>query len=182
MREIISPSGALFAEFATAEQLLQAVDRLHLKGYRAIETFSPFSIPGLSERVGGGRSWLPVLVFGGGVSGALGAYLVQWFVNVHSYPLNIGGRPAHAVPAFLLPTFEGAVLVAACTAFVGVLLTLRMPRPWHPVFEIDGFERASTDRYWVAIDLADPRSDPELSVRELTALHPIRVVRLEGIS
>ena len=84
------------------------------------------------------------------------------------------------MPAFLIPTFESAVLCAAVAAFVGALVTLRLPRLWRPEFEIDGFERASIDRYWVAIALRDPRADPALTVRELEALGPLRVVRVEG--
>ena len=183
MREIVSPAGALFAEFASAEQMLRALTELREKGYQALESFSPFSVPGARELIAAPRSRLPVLVFLAGLLGAVAGYAVQWYVNVQSYPLNIGGRPTHAIPAFIVPTFEGAVLSAALAAFVGFLVALRLPRPWHPVFEIDRFEQATVDRYWIAIDLGhrrwDRRSHEELTARDLAALQPLRVIRLE---
>lgn len=183
MREIVSPAGALLAEFASAEEMLRALTELREKGYHALESFSPFPVPGAREQIPAPRSRLPVLVFVGGLLGAIGGYAVQWYVNVQSYPLNIGGRPTHAIPAFILPSFEGAVLSAALAAFVGFLVSLRLPRPWHPVFEIDRFEQATVDRYWVAVDLGyrrwDRRAHEELAARDLTALQPLRVVRLE---
>ena len=184
MREIVSPVGAVFAEFASPDEMLHALTDLREKGYTALESFSPFPVPGAREQIAGPRSRLPVLVFVGGFLGAIGGYAVQWYVNVQSYPLNIGGRPTHAAPAFILPSFEGAVLCAALVAFVGLLVALRLPRPWHPVFEIDRFEQATADRYWVAVDLRDRRWDrrghEELTARDLTALRPLRVVRLES--
>ena len=177
MRDVIGPPGACFAEFASAPELRDAVTALREKGYRDVETYAPFHVPDTGPA---SRSRLPLVTFAAGVFGAATGYAVQWYTNVRSYPLNIGGRPIHAVPAFLIPTFESAVLCAAVAAFVGALVTLRLPRLWRPEFEIDGFERASIDRYWVAIALRDPRADPALTVRELEALGPLRVVRVEG--
>jgi hypothetical protein len=183
MREIVSPIGSVFAEFATPDEMLRALTQLREQGYRALESFSPFPVPGARELIAAPRSRLPLLVFAAGLLGAVGGYAVQWYVNVRSYPLNIGGRPTHAVPAFILPSFEGAVLCAALAAFVGFLVALRLPRPWHPVFEIDRFEHASVDRYWVAVDLRDRRWDrsahEKLTERDLAALRPLRVIRLE---
>jgi hypothetical protein len=122
---------------------------------------------------------LPVIVFVAGLLGGIASYAIQWYANAYAYPLNIGGRPAHAVPAFLIPTFEGTVLCAALAAFIGFFVIARLPRPWHPVFEIDGFERATIDRYWLAVDAADRRSAPDLTIRELGELSPLRIVRLE---
>jgi hypothetical protein len=170
---------AYFAEFASAAAMREALTTLREKGYTGLETFSPFDVPGV-ESPDVPRSRLPLVAFGAGLLGAAVSYAVQWYANVRSYPLDIGGRPTHAVPAFLVSTFEGAVLLAAVAVFVGVLVTLRLPKLWRPVFEIDGFERTSVDRYWVAISLRDPRAEPGLTARELEALRPLRIVRLEA--
>ena len=119
------------------------------------------------------------MVFLVGLLGAVVSYAVQWYADAWSYPLNIGGRPAHAVTAFIVPTFEGTILSAALATFVGLLVILRLPRPWKPVFEVEGFERATIDRFWVAVDARDRRSGAELTPRELESLGPLRVVRLE---
>lgn len=165
------------AEFSSAHELTAAVHVFSRKGYTLLETYSP--VP-LADGIPRSRSRLPVVVFIAGVLGGLASYAIQWYANVYTYPLDIGGRPAHAIPAFIIPTFEGAVLCASLAAFVGFFVIARLPQPWHPVFEIEGFERATVDRYWLAIDASDQRGAPDLTIGELRALSPLRVVRLEA--
>jgi len=176
MREPTWSAGTYMAEFRSADELKDAVRALSTKGYTRLETYSPVPIEAGIRR---GYSKLPLAVFIAGLLGGIVSYAIQWYANAYAYPLDIGGRPAHAVPAFIIPTFEGIVLSAALAAFVGFFLVTRLPQPWHPVFEIDGFERATVDRYWLAVDAADPHFAPDRTVRELEALAPLRVVQLE---
>jgi hypothetical protein len=169
-------AGACMAEFGSARELTEAVRAFSARGYTRLETYSP--VP-LAAGIPRKRSRLPVVVFIAGAIGGVLSYLIQWYANAYAYPLDIGGRPAHAIPAFLIPTFEGTVLAASLAAFIGFFVIARLPQPWHPVFEIDGFERATVDRYWLAVDAADPRFAPDRTVRELEALAPLRVVQLE---
>jgi hypothetical protein len=176
MRDAAWPNGAYAAEFSSAQELAAALRALGHKGYTLVETYSPVPLThGLRER----WSSLPVIVFLGGLLGGIASYAIQWYADAYAYPLDIGGRPAHAIPAFLIPTFEGTVLCAALTAFFGFFAIARLPRLWHPIFDIDGFERATVDRYWLAIDAADRRSGPDITVHELRELEPLRIVRLE---
>lgn len=175
MRESSWNAGAYMAEFGSAEELTVAIRRFTEKGYTQLETYSPVPI---EHGLRGPRSRLPLVVFAAGAFGGMVSYAIQWYANVYAYPQDIGGRPMHAVPAFLIPTFEGTVLCAALAAFVGFFVVARLPQLWHPVFEIDGFERATTDRYWLAVDAADRRSAPDLTIRELRELGPLRVLSL----
>jgi hypothetical protein len=176
MHDAAWSAGAYAAEFSSVEDLTAAVQSMSRKGYTRLETYSPVPmIHGIHEP----RSRLPVVVFLAGLLGGVASYSIHRYANAYAYPLNIGGRPAHAVPAFLIPTFEGTVLCAALAVFIGFFVIARLPRPWHPVFEIDGFERATIDRYWLAVDAADRRSAPELTIHELGELSPLRIVRLE---
>lgn len=169
-------SGAYLAEFADAEQLRLAVRVLRHKGYTYLETYAP--MPNTSA-LSHGRSWLPFIVFLGGLSGGVISYAIQWYTNARSYPLDLGGRPANAIPAFIVSTFEGAVLFAALTAFVVFFMIVGLPRLWHPVFEVDGFERATVDRYWLAVDGLDPWTHADATMRDLNELSPIRVVTVD---
>ena len=169
-------AGAYLAEFGSARELTEAVRSFSERGYTRLETYSPVPVhTGIPRR----RSRLPVAVFIAGAIGGVLSYLIQWYANAYTYPLDIGGRPAHAIPAFLIPTFEGTVLAASLAAFIGFFVIARLPQPWHPVFEIDGFERATIDRYWLAVDAADPKCAPDRTIRELSALSPLRLVQLE---
>jgi hypothetical protein len=174
---------ALLAEFEEPEELARAVQALRLLGYRELETYSPFPVPGVEERLELPRPRLARYVFAGGVLGALLGYGIQWYADVWDYPQNVGGRPIHAVAAFIPVTFEAAILCAALVAFFGLLLALGLPRPWHPLFEIDGFDRATVDRFWIGIDARDPRFDRARSRAALLQLGPLRVVELpsEGV-
>jgi hypothetical protein len=179
MRDGTWERGAYLAEFASGDELSRAVLALETKGYTILETYSPVPI---SRGLKYGTSRLPIVVFIAGVLGGIASYLIQWYADAYAYPIDIGGRPAHAVPAFIVPTFEGTVLCAALAAFFGFFFIARLPQPYHPVFDIDGFERTTVDRYWIAVDATDHRSSPDLTPRELYALEPLRVVKLEGVA
>jgi hypothetical protein len=88
---------------------------------------------------------------------------------VVDYPLNVGGRPYHSAPAFIPITFEMAVLFAATAALVSAIVLGGLPRLWHPVFEVDGFERATIDRFWLAVCAGDAAIDPALAPAEARA-------------
>jgi hypothetical protein len=174
----VSVQGGLVAELESADALVSAVDALHALGYRAVETYAPLDLPAVERRLRLGRSRLGRYVFGGGVIGALLGYGIQWYADVRAFPVSVGGRPLHAVPAFIPATFEATVLGAALTALVGVLVALRLPALWHPVFEVDGFERASADRCWVQVAADDPLFDREHTRADLASVGAIRVESL----
>jgi hypothetical protein len=175
MRDQSWSAGAYMAEFSTIEELARALNMFQEKGYSLLETYSPVPLkPGVRLP----RSRLPTVVFIAGALGGILSYAIQWYADAYAYPLDIGGRPAHAVPAFIVPTFEGTILSAALAAFIGFFVITKLPQPWHPVFELEGFERATIDRYWLAIDAADRRAAPELTPRELYELGSLRVVQL----
>ena len=166
----------VLAEFASPEGVLEALAELRRNGYRQLESYTPYPVEGADDRLDLGRSRLPRFIFGGGVLGAVLGYGIQWYANVWDYPQNIGGRPVHAVAAFIPATFEATVLGAALVAFFGLFAALRLPELWHPVFEIEGFERASVDRFWVGVDARDRRFDRRRVTDLLEGLDPLRVV------
>src|SRR6516225_380634 len=118
-----SPSiHGLAAEFATPEQLLEAARTARDQGYKRMDAYSPFPIEGLPEALGRKRTLVPLVVLIGGIIGGTGGYFMEWYANVISYPINIGGRPLHSWPSFIPITFELTVLCAALSAFFGSLL------------------------------------------------------------
>jgi hypothetical protein len=173
------PQG-LAAELDSADALVAAAGRLRERGYRMIEAVSPLPLEAVENHLHLPPSRLGKLAFAGGVLGGLLGYGIQWYGDVRAFPLLVGGRPLHAVPAFIPATFEATILGAALAAFVGVLVSLRLPELWHPMFEIGGIERASADRYWIAVDRRDPLFEPERTRVDLAALGPVRVVAVPG--
>src|SRR5436190_6493814 len=151
----------LMAEFDNPTDLVRAAEQARLAGYREMDAYSPIPIEELNEALGLRRTRLPRLVFLGGLLGGLGGYSLEYWTQAIAYPLNIGGRPLHSWPQFIPVTFETTVLGAALTAFVGMWALNKLPMPYHPVFNVKAFERASTDRFFLTIEANDPRFDRE---------------------
>jgi Protein of unknown function (DUF3341) len=170
----MNPLFGMAAEFDSPEELFRAAEKTRAAGYRRMDAFAPFPIEGLPE-VLGRRSYLPLLILLGGIFGGVGAYYMQWYANLVSYPINIGGRPLHSWPAFIPITFELTVLSAALTAFMGALLLSGLPRPYHPMFNLPQFERASQDRFFLCIEAGDAAFDPVKTRLFLESLKPLRV-------
>ncbi len=165
----------LMAEFDSPSALVAAAEKTRLAGYRNIDAYSPIPIEELSEALGLRRTRLPILVFLGGLFGGLGGYSLEYWTQNIAYPMNIGGRPYHSWPQFIPVTFETTVLGAALTAFVGMWALNKLPQPYHPVFNVPEFARASTDRFFLCIEATDARFDLAGTRRFLEELHPLGV-------
>jgi hypothetical protein len=165
----------LIAEFTEPAQLLEAARRARAQGYRCLDAYTPFPVEDLSEALGYRRTGVPFLVLMGGTVGALGGYFMEWYSMAVDYPINIGGRPFNSWPAYIPITFELMVLVASVTAIVGMLALNRLPRPHHPVFGVPGFERASTDRFFLCVEASDPKFDAAATRQFLHSLQPLSV-------
>jgi hypothetical protein len=165
----------LMAEFETPDALVHAAAEARLAGYRKMDAYSPIPIEALDEALDMPRTRLPRLVLLGGILGGLGGYGLQYWSQTMAYPMNIGGRPFHSWPQFIPVTFETTVLGAALTAFVAMWALNGLPQPYHPVFNVPAFERASRDRFFLVIESADPRFDPDQTRRFLEGLHPVGV-------
>jgi hypothetical protein len=178
----VAMENALLAEYATPEALLAALRRLRELGYRRLDAFTPYPVRGAEDLLDLPRSPVPRWVLGFGLLGAGGAYFLQWWMNAYNYPIDVGGRPPHSAPAFVPITFEMGVLFAGLTAFIAVFVLGRLAAPHHPVFAVEGFERASIDRFWVGVDASDPRFDRVRTRDDLDATAPIRVAWAGGES
>ena len=138
------------AEFDNPTALVDAADEA--RGSRAtgkMDAYSPIPIEELNEALGLRRTRLPLLVLLGGILGGLGGFSLEYWASVIAYPMNVGGRPLNSWPQFIPVTFETTVLGAALTAFVGMWALNKLPQPYHPVFNVAAFARASTDRFFL---------------------------------
>jgi hypothetical protein len=169
----------MMAEFSSAEALIEAARRVREAGYRKVDAYTPYPIEAVSEALELPRSVMPKLVLTGGLLGGLGGYALQYWSQVLVYPMNIGGRPIHAWPAFIVPTFECTILGAALAAVVGMIAINGLPQPYHPVFNVPRFALASRDRYFLVIEAEDPKFHPDGTRRFLTGLNASEVSDVE---
>lgn len=164
-----APILGLLGEFGTADALLEAVRCAREAGYRQIDAFSPFPVEGMAEalsirdhRIG----WLSVI---GGATGIALTLALQVFVNL-DYPVEVGGRPIIALPAFFVVDFEIMILCAVLFPIVGMLWMNHLPRLHHPLFGTPRFSLASDDRFFLYIEADDPKFDRESTRGFLGAL------------
>jgi hypothetical protein len=163
----------LLAEFPSAESLSAAAKEARANGYTRLEAYSPFPIEGLEEVLGTRRSWIAPATLLGGLLGGGGTYLLQWYAAVIDYPINVGGRPLHSWPAFIPPTFEITILGAALAAVLAMLVQNGLPRLYHPLFEVDEFELASRNRFFLCLPAHDPVFAPGPARTLLEQLQPM---------
>lgn len=168
------------AEFATHEDLLAAVTVLQSRPFGVVDAYSPLPIPGMDEALGLRGPILGwVTVFAVVLSG-LGCFAMISFATVSDYPLNIGARPVWSWPLYLIPSFAAAMASGAVVVFVAMLFLDRLPRINHPVFEIDGSERITQDRFFVAVEARSESFDIEAVELLLVGLpkRPLRIQRV----
>jgi hypothetical protein len=179
MRLFADPmSMALLAEFDSAEALTTAAHALRASGYERLDAYVPYPIDELEDLLGLTRTRIPWIALAAGLTGGVGAYVLQWFCNAYDYPLAVGGRPVHSGLAFVPIAFETTILCAALATVVAFFVRARLPEPWAPIFDVPGFDRASVDRFFLGVDARDLRFDESRVHRALAASHPLRVVRL----
>jgi hypothetical protein len=150
------PLYGLVVEFTAPEQVLRATRRAWEAGYRQMDAYSPYPVEGLATALGMRHSRIPSIVFCGAIVGASVGFFMQFYSMAIDYPLNVGGRPLNSWPAFVPVMFELLVLVASLSAFLGMLFLNGLPRPYHPIFNTPGFERASQDRFFLCLEATDP--------------------------
>ena len=169
----------LVAEFESPDQLLNAAHRTREAGYRRIDAFSPMPVEGLAEAVGFHTTRLPLVVLLTGMFGAAAGFFLQWYANVLSFPLNVGGKPHNSWPAFIPITFEVTILCAALAATFGMLAMNGLPTPYHPLFNVPRFVMATRGRFFLCIKARDKKFEMGAARQFLESLRPFGVYEAE---
>jgi hypothetical protein len=156
-----APIYGVMAEFETPTALVNATRTVREQGYRKLDAYTPFPIEELNDVLHLHRNKLPLIVLCGGLLGGLTGYLLQYFITVIYFPINIGGRPLHSWPSYIIITFELTILFGAISAVLGLLGLCGLPMPYHPVFNVPRFSAASRDRFFLCIEATDPLFDKD---------------------
>jgi len=168
----------LVAEFETAAELENATQRAVDAGYRRIEAYSPMPIEGLAERMGFDTK-IQYVVLAGGIIGLISGFVLQYYAAVISYPWIVGGRPFNSFPAFIIVIFELTILFSAFGAVFGMIGLNGLPQPYHPLFNVPEFERATQDRFFLCVERIDGKFNIEKTTQFLESLNPLMVTTVE---
>jgi hypothetical protein len=170
----------MLAEFDSAQALLDAANQVRVAGYTRADAFSPFPIHGLAEALGFRERWVSKIVLGAGITGLLAGWGLEYWTQVIDFPLNIGGRPYNAWVSFIPPAFETTILFASLSAVIGMIALNGLPQPYHPVFNVPSFVRASQDKFFLAIEASDPKFDTHATRLFLSGLKAREVMDIEN--
>ncbi len=165
----------VMAEFDNPTALVNATRAARAKGFRKLDAYTPFPIEELTDALHLHKNPLPLMVLIGGIIGGSLGYLLQYYVTVIHFPLNIDGKPLHSWPSYIVITFEMTVLFAALTAVFGMLGLCGLPMPYHPTFNAPRFAMASRNRFFLCIEATDPLFDRKQTSEFLETLEPKEV-------
>lgn len=168
----------LMAEFDNVNDAIVAARQTYAAGYRKLDAYAPFPVEELSEAIGFHKNGVALICLIGGLLGGTAAYTLQWWINTISYPINIGGRPFHSWPSFIIVTFEMTILFSGLSAVFGMLSLNGLPMPYHPVFNVPQFDAASKDKFFLVIFSSDKKYNGVETRRFLEGLNPVSVAEV----
>jgi hypothetical protein len=176
--QLSPPIYGILAEFDSSTDLVYATKAAYAAGYRKMDAYSPFPIEEASEALGFHKTRVPLVVLLGGLLGGLSGFGLQYWINVISYPLNIGGKPYDSWPAFIVPTFEMTILFAGLAGVFGMFALNGLPMPYHPLFNVDRFSAVTRDKFFLCVEAADPKFDLVDTQRFIESLKPVSIAEV----
>jgi Protein of unknown function (DUF3341) len=133
--------------FDDEEVLFPAVKRVRNAGYKIHDVYTPFAVHGLDHALGMRETGLHTAGFIYGLIGTTTAVTGMGWVFTQDWPMNIGGKPNFALPAFIPIIFELTVLFSA----VGMVLTFCYLCQLAPFVKKHHFHPRATDDLFVMV-------------------------------
>jgi hypothetical protein len=169
------------AEYDSPEALAKAAIKVRDAGYKHWDCHSPYAVHGLDEAMGLPPTRLGFISFACAMIGLSAAVAMIWYMNVYDYPIIVGGKPAamSSFPSMVPILFEGTILLTGFGTLFGMLHLTRLPRHHHPIFESDRFEAVTDDKFFISIEVEDPKFDLDRTRSLLEATGPSHVELVE---
>jgi hypothetical protein len=174
------PTYGLIARFETPGALMRAAAQVRDAGYKQWDCISPCPIHGLDDAMGLKRSLVPRISLCGGITGFCTGMSMIFYMNGYDYRLTVGGKPLFS-PLFAFPvSYELTILFTAFATIIGMFILNGLPMHYHPVLNSEQMRRGTDDQFFIVIEAADVRYDPEDTRAFLTKLGGHEVTELEG--
>ncbi|MBV9986855.1 MAG: DUF3341 domain-containing protein [Chitinophagaceae bacterium] len=127
--------------------LFPAVKKVRTAGYKIHDVYTPFAVHGLDAAIGERETSLHTAGFIYGITGTTTALSCISWIFTRDWPLNIGGKPHFALPAWIPIIFELTVLFSA----VGMVLTFCYLCQIAPFVKKHHFHPRATDDLFVMV-------------------------------
>jgi hypothetical protein len=139
--------------------LFPAVKKVRTAGYKMHDVYTPMPIHGLDHAMGLRDTSLHTAGFIYGITGTATALAGISYALIYDWPLNFGGKPHFALPAWIPITFEATVLFAS----VGMVLTFCYLCQMAPFVRKHHFSlRATDDLFVMVIECTSKTNETEL--------------------
>ncbi|MFP5519225.1 MAG: DUF3341 domain-containing protein [Bdellovibrionia bacterium] len=129
--------GGIAGIFEHEHQVLEAARKAREMGFTKFEAISPYPIHGMEEACGIKRSWIPYVTFVAGSIGLISGLLLTWWTSAVNWPINVGGKPAFSLPAFIPILFELTILFAALSSVGALFYACGLPKIDPPTIDPD---------------------------------------------
>ena len=173
------PWGAV-AEFTNPHDLLEAAKTARDAGYKALDAWTPYPVHGMIAAIGRTRSRLPLFTLAGGLTGLAAAFAMQFYFSSYYYPIVVGGKEHRSWEAFVPIFFEMTVLFAGFFTLFSLIGLCKLPRLFHPVDNHATFKRSSLGGFFLTIEVADTKFDPDATRIYLESLGGRHVAVVEA--
>jgi mono/diheme cytochrome c family protein len=155
------------ALFDSPDSVISAAARTVEEGYTRYDVNTPYPLHGMDSAMKLKPSKLGYFALIFGLSGALAATLMLWWMSAIDYPITIGGKPLFSYPAYIPVIFEVTVLTASiATVLTMLLFFFKFPNNSHPLHGTSYMKKVSSDKYGIVILADDPKFD-QRAVRAL---------------
>jgi len=145
-----------------------------------MECYTPYPVEEAAEALRFHKTRVPLLCLLGGVCGLTTGALLEIWINVWGYPLNIRAMPLFSWPAFVVPAYEMTILFAGLSAAFGMIALNGLPQLYHPLFNAPNFASgATTDKFFLCLEANDPRFEPLATRTFLEQFAPVSVVEVD---
>jgi hypothetical protein len=125
------------AIFDTEAEVLVAAKKVKDMGFKKFDAITPYPVHGMEEACGIKRSWIPYVAFTMAVIGCSSGWLLTWWTSAVNWPLNIGGKPMHSLPAFIPIMFELTILFSALSSVAALFYACGLPKIDPPTIHPD---------------------------------------------
>lgn len=151
----MSTTKYILGSFGDPDEMMHGIEKLQENNVPIYDVFTPMPIHGIEAKLGVKPSRLPIAAFLFGTLGFTLGFSLLYYTMVYDWPMNVGGKPAFAIPNFVPVTFEVTILLTA----LGMVTTFFFRNHLFPgrAPRVMDF-RATDDRFVIAID-AQQNSD-----------------------
>jgi molybdopterin-containing oxidoreductase family membrane subunit len=115
--------------YAGADSLVAGLRMACEAGFHRLETYTPIRVEAAEHLLGRGKSPVRMFALAGGLTGMAAGFGLATFAAMRN-SLIVGGKWPFAPIPYMIPAFEGTILLGALGNLAGLLVSARLYRVW----------------------------------------------------